>query len=73
MTPDDSGAEVSEWDEQWSRKRQMPMGHGDPLIGFWHEVKQAMEDVGNEIGRPCEMEVEIRARSTLDEDGDADE
>ena len=54
-------SENSEWDEQWVRIREMPMGGDDPFSEFADEVRAAMEAVGNEVERPLVMRVTIEA------------
>lgn len=49
-----------EWDERWSRIREMESGSHDPLPEFAEEVVGAMEDTGNGVGRPCVMKVTVQ-------------
>jgi hypothetical protein len=66
MTPDYSGAELSEsfdresdWAERWSQINEMEIGSQDPLPEFQETVAEKMEELGNEVGRPLVMKVSI--------------
>lgn len=41
----------------------MEVGTFDPLPGFQTDVQQAMEDLGNDVGRPLVMKVSVEVKS----------
>lgn len=81
MTGSDADYESGDqqWDAEWVRIREMEAGAFDPLGGFQADVKQAMEDLGNDVGRPLVMKVKVQvesgelAREDLGDGGDSRE
>lgn len=66
-------ADQSEWDEQWIRICEMDTGTDDPFPEFADRVREAMEQAGNEVGRPLVMKVKIQvAEGELNRPVDSD-
>lgn len=51
----------SSWDEQWLEYCEMEAGSEDPFPEFADKVREKMEEVGNEVGRPLVMKVKVQA------------
>ena len=69
-----SDTDWNEWDARWVRICEMPLGPDSGFEEFVETVTDAMEETGNEVGRPLVMKVSIDVISgELNRPGDDDQ